>query len=143
MTLYFGLKMMNQQKKTTHKVEPCDIDVHFKYMCLNKDCGIEHWILLNESKTKNFKIVCECGNVYIPKRVAKLVIKYANSVKNTQPIQELSNDTLKKCIKILKKYGFDDVESESLIKQAFENSKINEVGSLIKLALQLFGGNNV
>jgi hypothetical protein len=133
---------MNKQKKTIRQVKPCDIDIHFKYKCSNEECNIEHWLFLKESKTKNFKIVCECGNIYIPKRVSKLVIRYAGSLKQKHSTQKLSNNILQKCIKILDKYGFDKTESEKLIQQAFEQSKSEEIGSLIKLALQLFGGNN-
>jgi hypothetical protein len=134
---------MNQQKKIIRKIKPCDIDVHFKYKCSNEECGIEHWLLLNEARTKNFKVVCECGNIYIPKRVSKLLIKYANSTtKKTDTKLKLSSDILKTCISILQKYGFDKKESEKLIQKAFEQSGNTETGSLIKLALQLFGDNN-
>jgi hypothetical protein len=135
---------MNQQKKIINNIKPCDIDVHFKYKCSNPDCGAEHWLLLKEAKTKFFKIVCECGNIYIPKRVSKLTIRYAGDKKkkHIDTEQKLSKETLKKGIQTLKKYGFDDAESEELIQQAFEKSKSTETGQLIKLALQLFGDNN-
>ena len=61
--------------KTKKKTErPIEIDAHLKYKCPNDSCGYFHWLSLQEAQTKNFKIVCDCGNVFKPKRIKTLEI---------------------------------------------------------------------
>ena len=62
--------------KITKNQKPISLDVHLKYRCPNNNCGYEHWLSLLETQTKNFKIVCDCGTVFKPKKIKTLKIIY-------------------------------------------------------------------
>jgi len=124
--------------------KPIDIDVHFKYRCSKSSCGSEHWLSLRESQTKGFKIVCDCGYIFRPKRISKIQIVYANilSVKKpdepTQTIEKpkIAVDLQNDCVKLLVGYGFTKDESVSLCEKAFEKNPVTSSGLLIKYILQ-------
>jgi Holliday junction resolvasome RuvABC DNA-binding subunit len=104
-----------------------------------------HWLSLKESQTKNFKIVCDCGSVFIPKRIKNIHINFCETVSNKTESREdepqkINFDLIKNCVKILVGYGFTDQESEDiLIKCHKENLKLGSA-ELIKFALQSIGG---
>lgn len=138
--------MKKQKKKKILK--PIDIDAHFKYRC--PKCSIDHWISLNEAKTKNFKVVCDCSKVFSPKRIAKLKICYESVAKTTikatikqeeQP--SLDNDILKQCVSVLSSYGFTEDESSDLIRKAHNINPSADATTLIKLALKSFGDSQI
>jgi hypothetical protein len=127
--------------------KPIDVDVHFKYRCPEPKCGYEHWLSLKESQTKNFKIVCDCGYVYKPKRISKIKIVYED-IQQTPKIEKPteSNKVIEKpkipvdfknsCVKLLVSYGFTKDESISLCEKAFEKNPVTSSGLLIKYVLQ-------
>ena len=142
-------------KKT--KLKPIDIDVYLKYRCPNSDCNIDHWLSLKETKTKNFKVVCDCGTVFKPKKIAKLNIVYDNK-HTTTPIVEstkvvvkdheqekssIPQDLLEKASKILSIYGFTDKESSEMVSEAYRQTQQTDIGILIKFILSSFGATNV
>lgn len=143
--------MKTQQKS----LKPISIDAHFKYRCSNEECSIEHWLSLKETQTKNFKVVCDCGAVFSPKRISRLKILYkkSNKAKNTKPAQpaeqpvihkepsiEIPVDILDKSAKILTSYGFTDKEARQLLVDSYVQVKNNDIGALIKFTLEKFGG---
>lgn len=136
---------MKTKKKKSQK--PIEIDAHFKYVCPKKNCGYDHWISLKESQTKSFKIVCDCGTVFSPKRIAKLKIVYEQinrTEKKEQPQPSITKpkipvDFLNSCVKILVGYGFTKEESVALCEKAFEKNPVNSSGLLIKYVLQNLG----
>jgi hypothetical protein len=134
---------MSIRKKKNLK--PIDTDVHLKYRCPNEDCGSLHWLSLKESQTKNFKIVCDCGSVFTPKRVKNININYCqitsnNTDQTADEQQKIDLDLIKNCVTILVGYGFTNQESEEiLIKSHRQNPKLGSV-ELIKFALQSIGG---
>jgi len=133
--------------KTKKNQKPIDIDVHFKYRCPESKCGYEHWLSLKESQTKNFKIVCDCGYVYKPKRISKIKIVYED-IQKAPKVDKLteSNKVIEKpkipvdfknsCVKLLVSYGFTKDESISLCEKAFEKNPVTSSGLLIKYVLQ-------
>jgi hypothetical protein len=135
------------------KVKPISYDAHFKYICTNNDCRYDHWVSLKEAKTKNFKIVCDCGTVFSPKRILELNIVYAQPQKepakqNSEPAlitekvvekAKLSVDLLVKCSKLLVDYGFTKQEAENLLQKAFEEEQTNNPSQLVKIALKKVG----
>lgn len=146
---------------TTHKkiktLKPIEIDAHFKYRC--PKCASDHWISLNEAKTKNFKIVCHCSKILKPKRISNIKISYHQDAPvvaekcNTSidPIVEVTNvstnlekeqidpNVLEKCTNTLVGYGFTKQEAQDLIIGIYETSPSNDCGQLIKQALKSFG----
>jgi hypothetical protein len=66
--------------KPTKNQKPISLDVHLKYRCPNNNCGYEHWLSLLETQTKNFKIVCDCGMVFKPKKIKTLKIIYDDNL---------------------------------------------------------------
>lgn len=135
----------------TKNLRPIDIDAHFKYRC--PKCSCEHWISLNEAKTKGFRIVCDCKRVLLPRKISKLQISYSlgktkkektthqpvdSATENKQKSQEIliSNDLLQKCLPVLINYGFTKQESEKLLQKAYEIDQSQDCGQLVKLALK-------
>ena len=133
---------MKTKKK---KEKPIEIDAHFKYRCPNNDCGCLHWLSLKEAKTQNFKIVCDCGSVFKPKRIKTLEIIFEqNPVVKTEQIkpnqQKVDFDLIKICVSVLVGYGFTGAESEELLIKCHKQKPDLESADLIKFALQSFGG---
>lgn len=154
------MKTKNNIKRISRIQKPIDTDCHFKYRCPSSTCGYEHWISLKEAQTTNFKIVCDCGTVFKPKKIKTVKILY--SKKKAQPqtkivetvtpspiipekidviVQEIPKALLAQTSKILIGYGFSKEESEKLLSETFRNSPIKDHTLLIKTALQNFGVN--
>jgi len=140
-------------KKKSKSQKPIETDAHFKYRCPKSSCGFDHWLSLKESQTKGFKIVCDCGYVFQPKRISKIEIVYANissgkkpkklktQIKSEQPTHtiekpKISVDLQNNCVKLLVGYGFTQDESISLCKKAFGKNPTSSAGLLIKYILQ-------
>lgn len=127
--------------------KPVDYDAYFKYKCTNKNCSYEHWISLKEAQTKNFKIVCDCGQIIKPKRIDKLRIKYYQEVNrkkettNTLDTISIDDNTLDKCCRVLINYGFTESEAKKLLKDSYAVIKSNDCSLLIKKSLESFGVN--
>jgi hypothetical protein len=126
--------------------KPIEVDAYLKYRCPLSKCGYDHWLSLKETKTKNFKIVCECGSILIPKQISKLNIVYTedNSVSATEPPEQIKIiekpkipiDFKNNCVRVLVGYGFTKEESIDLCEKAFEKNPVNSSGLLIKYILQ-------
>ena len=154
--MFFGAKrlmMISNQK-------PIEIDAQFKYRC--PKCADEHWISMRQARVKNFKIVCDCDTVFKPKRIKTISIVYP-SVKNTKSVETtpvvetdeekkkdlavkpiripLQESIVNKCVKLLVKYGFTNTESKDLIDKAYDAIGVNDVGLLVKKALEILGEN--
>lgn len=125
---------MTTKKKKNQK--PINIDAHFKYRCPDDNCGYDHWVSLNEAKTLKFKIVCDCGQIFSPKTIAKLKIVYRTSKEHSQ---QIPIDTLEKCVKILTQYGFSNEESVKLINLGFVKCKETNAINLVRYVIKNFG----
>lgn len=151
---------MNQkQKKIKTKIKPIELDAHLRYKCPNHNCGYDHWLSLKETQTKNFRVVCDCGFIFKPKRIKFLKtiyikhkqIKQSSVVdkptqekleeKTLSNIKPLDKSILDDCVKIMIGYGFTKSESVELINKSYESTKIANIGSLVKNALLIIGGN--
>jgi len=137
-------------KKILKNQKPIDIDAHIKYRCPDKDCGFDHWISLKEAKTKKFKIVCDCGCVFLPRTICKIkifyktkTIKNTSTQKNNNEKQEIPLDTAEVCVKILIGYGFTKKESIDLLSNAYKNCENKEPTYLIRFILQNLEKQNV
>ena len=142
------------KNKTIHKSQkPIDYEAHFKYECPEKRCGFTHWINARQAQTKGYKIVCDCGTVFRPKRIRNIKIQYATTArkehkpttaKQTEQkiVQEINIDFLSQCVKVLVNYGFTDTEAREYIISAYRINPINNVIGLIKFTLEQIGENN-
>lgn len=135
--------MKTKNKKKNQK--PIDIDLHFKYRCKNRKCDREFWLSLKETQTKNFKVVCDCGCVFHPKRINKIKIIYADESgldqkkPNTNDKSVLS-DLNEKCCKLLTRYGFTETESKCLTEKAIiKHPELDSPTILVKHILQNLG----
>lgn len=140
-------------KKKNQK--PIDLDIHLKYRCTNPLCEQDHWLSIKEAKTKNFKIVCDCGVVYKPKLIKTIKIIYSHKKKQKKPKSEkliverkqtpkekfegIDIDLLKRCVKVLIGYGFTEEESESLVKDSYTKQPDSDVSRIIKNVLESIG----
>jgi hypothetical protein len=126
--------------------QPIEIDASFKYKCPSENCDNEHWLFIRQTQVKNFKIVCECGLVFKPKQIKNIKIIYEKPISKRKKTEDIIDsipvDLLNQCAKVLSGYGFDLDEAKELIKQSYNSSKTNDVGSLIKNVLKSFGEKN-
>lgn len=139
--------------KIVKDLVPVDYDIHFKYVCPDHRCGIQHWKSLREVATKNFKIVCDCGLVIKPKRVKSLTINYAEVTKSPDQTQDkipektteqaINIDLLNKATSVLIGYGFTKEESNNLLIDSYNKNPTQDIGTLIKNTLESFGVNNL
>lgn len=137
--------MTKTQKKNQ---KPIEIDAHFKYKCPDHNCGYNHWLSLKEVKTKNFKVVCDCGLVFKPKQIKKINIVYVEITTNPQPEnQEITQiqvvekpkipvDLQNNCVKLLVDYGFTEQEALDLVIKGFDKNPVSSGSLLVKYILQ-------
>lgn len=149
MTSCFG------QKKN---LKPIEHDVNLKYLCPNPSCCCPHWLTLREAATKNFKVVCYCGQIFSVLRIKNINIEYTKKKKPDRKILgsfEINNEPVIKsvveippeptpttpdikqlAIKHMKIYGFSEEESLEMINHALEeNPSIDNHITLIKHSL--------
>lgn len=127
-------------------LKPIEIDASFKYIC--PDCGYNFWIYLREVQTKNFKIVCECGTIFKPKRIKKLQIVYSNEELIKKPLDKPEDsDTIReypeyvfRAINMMVSLGYSKKESHNSIICIYESEKCTDPGTLVKKAISHFGG---
>lgn len=143
MTLFFGLKMNTILKKNQ---KPIEYDIHLKYRCPNSNCEQIHWLSLLEAKTKNFKVVCDCGCVFKPKQIDNIKLLYT---KASNKIKEKKTDNhtidkhlLLKTTQILIGYGFTQQEANDLIVKTYNKSPTTDCGTLVKNCLIFLGENS-
>ena len=114
--------------------KPVSVDVSLKYRCPNTDCNNEHWLFLLEAQTKNFKIVCECGTVFKPKRIDNIKILYAKKIKTQDP-DKIRESVISKAVPSLTSLGFSKEESLDLINKAYDKQPTDDLSFLIKNTL--------
>jgi len=154
---------MAMKKTTTKKNQkPIELDAQFRFICPNIDCGFDHWLTLKQCQTKNFKVVCDCGNVFKPKQIINVKIQYKNKIKkqdydqkhdNSQekivhqpviennvtikPVKPVISEYLKTAsIKLLCNYGFTELESENLVSKAFSKNPVDNVSIFVKYIIE-------
>jgi hypothetical protein len=136
-------------------LKPIEVDAYFKYRCPQSNCGQNHWLTLKETQTKNFKIVCDCGEILKPKRIDKIRIKFFTKTKTQkeEPAKEenlpqkteeiydnpISERLLVICSKTLKDYGFTSKEAENLLKQSYVLNPTENPLELINNTLIMIG----
>lgn len=133
--------------KTKKILKPIDVDVSLKYTCPNNDCKFDHWLFLREAQAKNFKIVCECGTIFKPKRIQKIEIVYANqeSVKETVDKPKGSGKIKKypefvsRAVNMVVSFGYPKKDAQDKIVLLYEQEKIIDPAILVKKAISQFG----
>lgn len=131
------------QTKKIKNQKPISLDVHLRYRCPNNNCGYEHWLSLLETQTKNFKIVCECGTVFRPKRIEKIKVVYDHKkqkeVKKEKPIEktipQINNSLINQAVPSLIDLGFTKLEAIDLLQKAYIKQPIDDLSLLIKNTL--------
>lgn len=141
--------------------KPIEYDAQFRYICPNINCGFDHWLSLKQCQTKNFKVVCDCGKIFKPKRISNIQIKYLKTKKkesqskidtitqtndtttvNTEKIQDDSEDIVipeyleKTSIKLLCNFGFTDSEAVKLVNKAFKINPIDNVAIFVRYIIE-------
>lgn len=126
--------------------KPTEVETSLKYNCPN--CGLSHWIFLREAKTKNYRIVCDCGIVFKPKQISNIKILYKSKEPkkledSSKSQKQIPQAILVKCCKILVDHGFSEKESRDLLCKAYSKIESDNISELIKTSLKLFGELNV
>lgn len=134
-------------KTKTKKIKPIDSDVHFKYICPNKQCLNVHWLSLKETQTPNFIVICDCCNeIFKPKRIKNISITYVNTKKTitkTDKATTIENfDFLDEATKTLLHFGFHKEEADQMIKTEYEKTGSTNPATLVKNSLDFLGGKN-
>ena len=126
--------------------KPIKVDVSFRYVCPNSDCGFDHWLFLREVQTKNFKVVCDCGTVFKPKRIKNIRIVYAKSESVKTDIDKSNkSDTfdaniVSSAIKTMIQLGFSKQESLEAISSIDSKETFDDHILLAKTAISKLGG---
>jgi len=125
------------------RIKPIDIDLHLKYICPH--CHSICWLSLKETQIPKFIVVCDvCNESFKVKTIDKVSIKYKTkqeSKKTTKNIV-LDESIKNKSIDALVNYGFTQKEASELIQETFDVFKSNDIGTLVKESLKLFGVKN-
>jgi len=132
-------------KQTIKNLRPTEFNLHLKYVC--PMCSVEHWLSLEEAKTKGYLIVCDCDSVLRVKLIDSLGIKFYKKQKSTKTVEsekvietdKISLDLLSKCCTILSSYGYEKSEVEYLIIKTYENSPTTDIKTLVKNTLMKIG----
>ena len=139
---------MKTKKKIVKNIKPKSYDINYEYIC--PLCGCNHWLTNTETKTKGFRVACDCGAILFPKVIKKIKIIYkiinvestTKTEKETKPQSSeivLDKSIANKACDTLEKYGFERSEALSLVEKAFDQIQVNDSVGLIKKALELFG----
>jgi len=123
--------------------KPISLDVHLRYRCPNNNCGYEHWLSLLETQTKNFKVVCECGTVFRPKRIEKIKVVYDHKkqkmVKKEKFVEQskpqINNSLINQAVPSLVDLGFTRLEAVDLLSKTYLKQPIDDLSLLIKNTL--------
>lgn len=131
-----------------HFQKPIEYSISFRYICPNIKCNYDHWLFLREAKTKNFKIVCECGTIFQVKQIDEIKLIYNSSKKNVSgkisgSTNDVPIDIMNSCVTILSGYGFDKTEAKELITKAYSQVDDKSPVNIIKNALKLLEIENV
>lgn len=140
------------------KVKPINFDIHFEYLC--PVCSnTRHWLSLNECQEKNFKVVCDCGGVFKPKRIKNIDIEYVTKPKpetktdkpdlteqpsKSQQIEDLPipsdldfdlDELINDCIVTLCGFGFEKEEARGILRDSYNKSPTKNSTQLVKQTL--------
>lgn len=138
--------------KINKNIIPIDCDAHFKYICPNPKCSLQHWQSLAQVSVKNYKIVCDCGLIIKPKQVKSIDIIYVqdnilpetkNITNVNNEIKEIDEQLLNKTTQALVNYGFTKEEAISMINTAYLEKPTTDCATLVKQTLESFGTNHV
>ena len=146
--------------KKCRQQKPIEHDIHLKYRCAK--CGQDHWLSYLEASTKQFKIACYCGKVFVVKRLSGFKLRYFNKkppvviipvVESVSPVVEsicpvviappiiekpkIPVDLLDKSVSLLIGYGFTATEAKELLHTSYEQNPIDDYASLLKQTLSL------
>jgi hypothetical protein len=135
-------------KQIVRNLRPTELNVHLKYVC--PACSVEHWLSLEEAKTKGYLIVCDCDSVLKVKLVDSLKVKFykketGTKIAKSEKVEETSKidvDLLSKCCTILVGYGYDKSEIEKLITKTYQSNPTTDIKTLVKNTLMNIGDIN-
>lgn len=128
-------------KKINKNQKPIDFDIHLKYVC--KKCGQFHWLSFKETSTKDFKIVCDCNNIFMVKRTKQFLLRYAITKSKTKMKKQIPKETLQKAISVFVNYGFTEKEAGELLSESYEKNATDNASYLVKQTLELLKDKNV
>lgn len=123
--------------KTKKKLQkPIDQEVNLRYRC--SQCSQDHWLSWRQASTINFKVVCDCGEVFKVKRVSEFRIKYIQKISkpSTEIHKKISDDLLEKATKLLIGYGFTKLEALDLVNTSYEVNREDDYVLLVKQILE-------
>lgn len=130
------------QTKKIKNQKPSSLDIHLRYRCPNEQCYGEHWLTLLETQTKDFKVVCDCGTIFKPKRIKTVKLVYLKEKKKDDTKIEEANTLKDKDISIIKKaipgmvsFGFTEKESEDMLTKTYTKIPTEDISLLIKNTL--------
>lgn len=138
-------------KQKYKNIDPSEVDSSLKYICPN--CSNIHWISLREAKTKNFKIVCECDSIIIPKQIKKIkAIFPKKNIKNKKesakivippvPKQDIPTDILNQCIETLNNFGYEEDCIKKMLPQAINAVRTGYLKLIIDYLFKNLGEKN-
>jgi len=128
--------------KKIKNLKPIELNLHIKYKC--PQCDVEHWLSLDEAKTKEYITICYCKTKLKVRPIKSIRIIYSKS-ESTKPTLEKESETipialLESCVKILIGYGYASKEAKTLVEESYIKNPTDNALVIIKNILTTIGG---
>lgn len=114
--------------------KPTEYDVSFKYVC--DQCEASHWLFLREVQVDGFKVVCECGNIFLTETIDKLNIVYKYK-------ENLNVDFFDQSVRMMVALGYSKNEAKEMIDKSLAQQSFDSSNDLVKYSLKNFGASYV
>lgn len=128
--------------KKIKNLKPIELNLHLKYKC--PECDVEHWLSLDETKTKEYVTVCYCKTKLKVRPIKSIRIVYSKSgsskPKSQKESQAIPVALLESCVKILIDYGYSEKEAKALIEESYVKNPTDNALVVIKNILTTIGG---
>lgn len=133
---------MKMKPKKIKNLKPIELNLHIKYKC--PKCDVEHWLSLDEAKTKEYITVCYCKTKLKVKPIKSIRIVYSKSrpskLKSEKESETIPIALLENCVKILTGYGYSSKESKALVEESYSKNPVDDALVIIKNILTTIGG---
>ena len=113
--------------------KPIEYDISFKYTC--QECEVSHWLFLREVQSKDFKVICECGNIFYTETVKNIEIVYCSDTEQL--------DIGSKAAKTIVALGYTKKQAYEMIQKSVVDNFFDNPNELVKYSLKNFGAEYV
>ena len=106
-------------------MKPVSADIHFKYICKNRECLNELWASLAEANTPNFLLICPvCNCINRPSLIKKVKVEYDSDIRVPSSSSNSTDNVCPTIIgvsELLVANGFSKQEAQEKISRAVKS----------------------